>query len=266
MSRTAQRSGYKRPFRRPELKTKGPDRRARGFYRMADRGEGTLAGMPLDSAEEAAVAAVRLGYKVAATQIERSGRLAQRLRDAGQRQAGPDPERQAADATERLLFDSLMTGLEWLEAAAGEPGSPLRRLVAAEYRLLGSLFGLTEPGSATSKPRREPPERDEEDDAAGRRPPRKRTAPTRIFLPRETPRAVRLVSWEIEGDLDEHELSVIFYSVNDSDATPIMAQLFLDKTPPHLHVETQPSSPPGPWRGAVCLSTGEQVGIIEMEL
>lgn len=256
-------SGARRRFERPKLKTTGPDRRTRGFYRIADGEGGTLDALPLDSAEDATVAAVRLGYKVAATQIERSGRLAERLRDAGRRQVGDDPERQALDGAEKLLFETMMAGLHWLEAAA-EPDSPFKRLMIAQYRLLGSFLGLKDTPDTTAK--KAP--KDEDADAAPprRRPERQAAPPARIFLPQETPRAVRLTSWEVRRDLDEQKLAIRFYSVADRSASPMQGELVLSGAPPQLHLQTRQDSAPGLWRAAVCLATGEQVGIIEIEL
>ena len=101
-------------------------------------------------------AAVRMAYKVAAAQVDRSSRLAQRLRDAGDRAVGPGSDRQALDATERLVFRAMMGGLTWLETAAAERDSPLKRLLAAEYRIVGSMLGLvpTDGSSPPGDPRR----------------------------------------------------------------------------------------------------------------
>ena len=52
------------------------------------RQQAGIGGVPLTTAEDTVVAAVRLAYKVADAQIEHSMRLAQRLRTAGDRQAG----------------------------------------------------------------------------------------------------------------------------------------------------------------------------------
>jgi hypothetical protein len=125
----------------------GPNRNPGGLYRTADDGKRSLAGIPLTSAERAVTAAVRLGYQVAEAQIDRTARLASRLRDAAEEQVGPGPERKAVDAAERLVFKGMMSGLEWLETFAAEPGSPLMRLAKAEYRLLGSLLGFTGDGT-----------------------------------------------------------------------------------------------------------------------
>jgi hypothetical protein len=267
MSTVPDNSRVKRPFRRPALAATGPDRRAGGFYRTADNEDGTLPGLALTGAEDAVVAAVRLGYKVAAAQIERSARLAKRLRDAGERAAGPDSERQALDATERLLFDSMMAGLAWLEGVAADPSCPLKRLAAAEYRLLGSLFGLT-PGEAAAKPpHTAPAATNAGGDAAAARPPQTTpVAPLRIVLLGAERRAVRVRAWEIAPHLAPAELPVVFYSTQMIDAPPLEAEVSTATTPPTLRVTTWQRSPAGPWRAAVCLPDGEQVGIIEIGL
>lgn len=265
MSTAPENSRVQRPFRRPALAATGPDRRAGGFYRTADNEDGTLPGVPLTGAEDAVVAAVRLGYKVAAAQIERSARLAKRLRDAGERAAGPDSERQALDATERLLFDSMMAGLAWLEGVAADPSCPLKRLAAAEYRLLGSLFGLT-PGEAAAKPAHTVPAASKAGGEAAARPPQAPVAPLRIVLLGAERRAVRVRAWEIAPDLAPAELPVVFYSTQMIDAPPLEGQVSTATPPPTLRVTTRQRSPAGPWRAAVCLPDGEQVGIIEIEL
>jgi hypothetical protein len=266
MSTTPEHSGVKRPFQRPVLEATGPDRRARGFYKTADSEDGALAGVTLDNAEDVAVAAVRLGYKIAAAQVERSTRLAQRLRGAGQRALGPDAERQTLDATERLLFDSMVAGLAWLEGVAANPSSPLKRLAVAEYRLLGSLFGLTADGDAAGKPEPVASATDEVSDSARKSPAQTRGTPARIFLRGEERRAVRLKGWEIQKDLPASELRITFYAVEKPEAEPLEGSLLAVEIPPILNVTTRQLSPAGPWRAAVCLPEGELVGIIEVEL
>src|SRR6266508_509068 len=133
--------------RRP-LKRTAPDRRAGNYFRSAaEDGKGkdgkAIGGIPLNSTEASVVAAVRMAYEVAEVQIDRSARLARRLRDAGDQAAGPHSSRQALDATERLVFRAMMAFLGWLETAAADNGNALKRLAAAQYRLLGALLGVT---------------------------------------------------------------------------------------------------------------------------
>src|SRR6185295_11494907 len=89
--------------RLPDLDRYAPIRGVGGVYRSAEVPGGSIAGVPLTSAEDAVVAAVRMGYRVAETHIDRAGRLAKRLRSAGERSVGAEPERQAVDATEKLV-------------------------------------------------------------------------------------------------------------------------------------------------------------------
>ena len=107
--------------------------------------------VPLTEAEDAIVAAVRMAYGVASAQVERSGRLAQRLREAGDREIGERSDRKAIDATEQLVFRAMMSALGWLEGLAAEGDSPLKRLVLAQYRILGSVLGI-DPGEAVQPP------------------------------------------------------------------------------------------------------------------
>ena len=130
---------------RPSLERTGPIRSAGGVYRTAETGGESLGGVPLVTAEDAAVAAVRMAYRVAETQIARSGRLADRLRDAGDRAVGEQSDRKALDATERLIFRSMMSAAAWLEAGVAEGDTPVRRLMATQYRVIGSMLGLTQP-------------------------------------------------------------------------------------------------------------------------
>ena len=107
--------------------------------------------VPLTEAEDAVVAAVRMAYGVASAQVERSGRLAQRLREAGDRAIGERSDRKAIDATEQLVFRAMMSALAWLEGLAAEGDSPLKRLVLAQYRILGSILGI-DPAEAVQPP------------------------------------------------------------------------------------------------------------------
>jgi len=138
------------PWTRPQPARQGPNRGAGGYYRSADRElDGKLLrGVPLHSAEDAAVAAVRMAYQIADGQIDRGLRIARSLRRAGRR-AGVEPAA-AVDATEHLLSKTLLAALQWLESAADTDEHPLRRLASAEYRWLGALLGL-HPGGHKSQ-------------------------------------------------------------------------------------------------------------------
>ena len=125
-----------------------PDRGAANFYRSASDNDAAVGGVPLDSVEAAVVAAVRMGYKIAAEQIDRTerhrpaaapgGRQGRRRR---QRPAGAGCDRTTGvqDADVAVLAgsrDSPMTG-QSAQAARGcgipdprlavRPDAPRRR-------------------------------------------------------------------------------------------------------------------------------------------
>ena len=135
---------------RPQLERSKPIRTAGGFYRTAEGGRPGVAGVPLTAAEDSVVAAVRMAYNVAEAQIERSARLARRLREAGDRAVGARSDRKAVDAVEQLMVKAIQGALVWLERTADDP-DPVKRLLVAQYRLAGSMFGLT-PSDAPRSP------------------------------------------------------------------------------------------------------------------
>src|SRR5262245_57943494 len=151
-----------RPWRRPEPTALGPNRSFGGYYRSSDR---TLKGkdfrgVPLQTTEDAVVAAVRLGYQVVDAQIERGLDMARRLRGAADRSGSGDPAN-LLDNAERLISRGMLLGLEFLEGAAADPRTPIMRLLSAEFRMLGSVLGLTTEGpSAQTAPKREPVKED----------------------------------------------------------------------------------------------------------
>ncbi len=62
-----------KPWTRPDLSARAPNRAFGGLVRTADveRGGSTLAGVPLQTVSDAVVATVKLGYQVADRQIDR---------------------------------------------------------------------------------------------------------------------------------------------------------------------------------------------------
>lgn len=261
------------PWVRPLLKQYGPDRRAGGFYRTAERttraGGG---GVPLVDADDAVVAAVRLAYKVASAQVDRSTRLANRLRAAGTRAVGKDSDRQALDAAESLVFRSMLGGLSWLESVAAERDSPIKRLLAAEYRMLGAMMGLA------------PAQRD--DAAPPGKPVRKGAAsragrgdaamedwqvPTRsrsltIRHKGDHRRAVRVVACDLGAVSDLVPTTVTFYSLEEAGVAFDASLNVTSRRDATLVVDTPAAAHPGLWRAAVCLKDGTQVGSIDLEL
>jgi hypothetical protein len=168
-----------------------------------------------------------------------------------------------------------MTGLSWLEGAAAEGGSPLKRLAAAQYRLLGSTFGLVKP-EATKAPEDRSVEADpvrergdEMDGARGRSGPRPERA-LRIQHHKGARRAVRVQSWELAPEARKRKVSIkiTFYSQEEASSAPVAAELVLNgKNDATLKITTPRAAPPGLWRAAICEdSSGIQIGVMDIVL
>ncbi len=256
---------------RPLPKRKdGPNRKPGGFYRTSDGAGSALGGVPLVAAEDAVVAAVRMAYKVAEAQVDRSTRLAQRLRDAGDRAVGPHSDRQALDATERLVFRAMMGGLTWLEGATAERESPLKRLMAAEYRLLASMLGLA-PAESPRPSRRKatkPASRKAGLAAAAEEDPEEsstRLPLVKIVHTGEDKRPIRIRRFEVARGYPL-DAPVLFYSVESIASAPLEARLEMGaRGPATLTLTTPRRAPAGRWRGAVCNDKRGQGGLIEHE-
>ena len=262
-------AGYQRPL----LSRAAPLRGAGQLYRGAE-GPGTaLGGVPLSSAEDAVVAAVRMGYRVAQAQVDRAGRIGKRLRHAGERAVGAEPERQAVDATEQLVSSALLTMLEWFEGVAAEPGSPLRRYAAVQYKLLGAMLGLqvdaaagataasaaSAAAAATPAPAASTPVRAAQRDAGRRGATVRHRGGAR--------RAVRVLQLRLDHPAAEGNFALLFYDAQQVTSAPIEADLTLViEQPALLHISTAADSPAGIWKAAVCAPDGEQLGWIEIEL
>lgn len=257
------------PYSRPPLGTQRPDRRPGGFYRTAHEKDSALGGVPLRNVEDTVVAAVRLGYKVASAQVDRSARWAQRLRAASDKAAGPDSDAQGLDAAERLIFKSMMTGLSWLESAAADADSPIKRFAMAEYRLLGSMLGLVDPrpgpgaagaGAGDGKAN----EAASSPAAATQRSAQDTTAALRIQHKGAEQRPVRLARWETSSPIEPGEHSLRFYSSAEAAAKAIGGFLRHrgcgDTT---LELEINGPVAGGTWCAALCIG-GFQVGIVEI--
>jgi hypothetical protein len=243
-----------------------PIRGAGGFYRTADGKEPGSGGVSLHT--------VRLAYKVAEVQVDRSARLASRLREAGDRAVGPGSDRQALDATEKLVMKALLSGLAWWEGSVAEGRCPVKRLAVAEYQMLGQMLGLTQP----DKPKAAATHSPEQDTtrAKGRgaeESQSRRSAPPRLTLQimhkgtvRER-RPVLVASWEI-AETGAFRTPVFFYSVQDITAEPLEAELVLSgkRSNARLIIQTPRHAAPGPWRGAICDAEALQVGFIEIIL
>jgi hypothetical protein len=258
---------------RPSLDRDHPVRTAGGFYRTSDSGDGGLAGVPLVAAEDAVVAAVRMAYKVAQAQVDRSTRLARRLRVAGDRAVGPRSDRKAVDAAEELVTRTMMSALTWVEGLSAEGDNPMKRLLLAQYRLVGASLGLMPrsdgppPASAASPGATG---RSAEPTGAADDAPAKSYAPlpgSKVIL-KGRGRPVRIRSLDVSAATPIQPVDVNFYSSTDINCPPLTAQFEMDArgratlTFPH-----QNKAPPGRWRAAICQAvTDEQIGIIEIEM
>jgi hypothetical protein len=258
-----------RQWARPQLERTGPNRSVGGFYRTAEGRQTGLGGVPLNTAEEAVVAAVRLAYKVADTQVERSTRLAERLRNAGDRAVGARSDRKAVDASEQLVFKAMMGALSWLEGLAAEGDAPLKRLITSQYKLMGSMLGVTPPD--TSHGAGMPPEAARHAMAA--EPAAKEADESyislrrvRIFLEGEIKRPVSLRRCEVTS-ADPLEAEVWFYNVERSYSAPLEAVFVIaDDGKAKLTMKMNRRAPSGRWKAAVCGEGGEQIGLLEIEL
>jgi hypothetical protein len=254
-------------FTRPDLERTGPRRSAGHFYRAASDNPDVRGGVPLDSLEAAATAAVRLGYRIASAQVDRTARLTRRLREEGDRAAGPDSPRQALDATEELIFRAFMNGLGWLEGVAADRRSPLKRLGSAQYRLLGALLGLVSPDEPDPRRGREADsgETDADDPSAVRRTPAARHDTPR--LPRivhtgAQHRAVRFRHWELtRGEPSSYPIT--FYADTAEDPGPTGRLEVLDQGHATLTIDADRA---GIWKAAICDTKGEQIGWLEIEV
>jgi len=257
-------------FRRPPLTRSEPLRGIGQLYRVAEGPGSAIGGVPLSSAEDAVVAAVRMGYRVAQTHVDKAARITDRLRDASERAVGPEPERQAIDATERLVGKALLTGLEWLEGAASEPGNPLRRYASAQYKLLGALLGLSldkdvatggaprsaEPTSASATAA--PPEARRERTLAGN---------VSVMHRRGARRPVLVRALHFDVPIVEGEFDLPLFGGAKFAKSPHSATLVL--TPGEaavLQITTAARGPSAIWRAAICTPKGEQLGWIELEV
>jgi hypothetical protein len=257
---------------RPSLDRDHPVRTAGGFYRTSDSGEGGLAGVPLVAAEDAVVSAVRMAYKVAQAQVDRSTRLARRLRVAGDRAAGPRSDRKAVDATEELVSRAMMSALTWLEGLSAEGDSPMKRLMLAQYRLIGASLGLAPrsdgPPASTSGPDTTTRGADRADASAEAAPKSYASLPGLKVILKGRGRPVRVCSLDISAPAPIDSVDVYFYNSKDINCEPLTAKFDMDaRGRATLMFLPQNPAPPGRWRAAICQAlTDEQIGIIEIEI
>lgn len=255
-----------------------PDRGAGGYYRTApgESGAGAFYGVPLRTAEDTAVSAVRAAYRVADAQMERGARIARSLREASMRQGAGEPS-EALDAGERLTRKALLAGIEWLETLVAEPGSPVKRVLAAEYRWVGAALGIVQNDGARDAAAASPPRSSAAPPAPA--PAEAREAPLRYAARPAGPmvkikhakgsacRAVSIVRWEVSPTLvKDEEAKLQFFSAVNPSAGKIEGAVTLKQDGPVMTLATRASNAPGRWKGALCAADGTQFGIVEIEL
>jgi hypothetical protein len=224
--------------------------------------------VPLIAAEDAVVAAVRMAYRVAEAQIERSSRLARRLREAGDRAVGARSDRKAIDATEQLITTAITSGLSWLERTASDP-DPVKRIMVAQYRLAGSILGLTPsavtPTSDRGAPQGTPRAADSvpvsHPQSAGSQAP---LVPMKVIL-KGAKRPVRTCCFEVATR--DHASDIRFYRVGDAQSDPLEAKLTVDSAGRGaLTLDIPRHAESGRWKAAICDNDDVQIGLIEIEL
>jgi hypothetical protein len=254
-------------YSRPELPRRSPKRTAGGFYRTPDGGGTGLngRGVPLHAAEDAVVATVRLAYKVADAQVERSARLASRLRQAGDRAVGEQSERQALDAAESLVLRAMLSGLSWLEGVADDK-APLRRLMTAEYRMIGSLLGL---GSTDGPTRRDQAASAKQAEQAPAQPAGSQA--DLLVAPRATvkhtdpsARYVNVRTLQVDRETIDSQV-IYFHGLERNTGGPFKGELLINQGAATLTVDPPNEAPAGHWRAAVC-DNAVQIGFVEIEI
>lgn len=257
------------PWRRPRLAATGPARNAGGYYRTSGGAAGQVPGsgegpppkgVPLSQAEDAVVAAVRLAYDVAATQLDRSDRMARRLRDAADLAVGGNSDTQALDAAEKLVMRSVMSGLEWWETLVAQGRCPVKRLMQAEYQMIGTVLGF--------KPLHPPPHPAPPPRAA---PPRSEAAPARkISIKHKAQgaevRPITIEKFEVEG-CGTFENVYLHHVGDPASVDPITVAVVLAADgSATLSLTTSRALASGAWAGAVCDENGVQCGIVAIRL
>lgn len=262
-------------YRRPNLERSSPDRRFRGYYKTADDPEIGTTGHSIRTKEEALIQAVRMAYRVADEQIERSKRLAGSLKRAGDAEVGGDSDLKAVDALERLGLKSLLTLLGWAETATAEPGSPIRRLASVQYRTIGRLFRLDDDARVASDESDPPVSRPDQGDQ--RRPAQPADADARtawgppsasasidIHLKTNKSLPVRDLRVRLPSTLLDGNYELSFFGPSAAGGL-LSAKLKVERGSMVLELEdTKPKMSRGWWVAAICDQHNRQLGFMEL--
>jgi hypothetical protein len=260
-------------YKRPVLQARGPNRSPGGYYRAAAGKSGgpSFAGVPLQTTEDAVVAAVRAGYRIADAQIERGMRIAEELRGAARRAGSGDATDLLRNA-EALAQRSALLGIDWLETLAALPSGPLRQLLTTQSRLLAGLIGLDpaqwknlrrllrnlgrEQGTAA------------EPEQAPRVEPIAAAAPRIIFDTGVTARAVEIIKWQVVPDLEKKTLAPMRFVRSGDPSATFGGKLEFDPLDrvPLLRLHLSENTAEGRWKAPICSEANELFGIVIVEL
>jgi hypothetical protein len=257
------------PWARKTPERIAPRRTAGGLYRAArgDYASTAFHGIPLQTASDTAVSAVRAAYRVVDAQMERGARIARSLREASERQGAGDPA-QALDAGERLARKALLAGVEWLETLVAEPGNPVKRALAAEYRMVGAALGIVPTDSAASSKTEETPKNSATPNAAPGYPVAAPVGPTaKVRHVADTAfRAVSIVKLQMDEAIPPKGAKLRFYCASTSYPDPIDGTLLNGPHGPVMEIHTLAVHPAGRWKSSLCNERNIQFGIVEIEL
>jgi hypothetical protein len=260
-------------YTRPPLTVREPNRAVGGFYRIApgQKGGKIFGGVPLQTTEDAVVAAVRTGYRIADAQIERGMKIAQQLRGAAKRAGAGEPKDMLLSA-ESLATRGIALIVEWLETQAAQPSSPLKRMLSAEYRLLGSLLGLGPDAANDLEAKiREIFKQGDGQASATESSARAGVPPTvahPVIVFDGEPRAVELIKWELSGEVAGVTLKPLkFARAGDPGSTfDGRVEYRADDGALVLTLTLSAQTAEGRWKAAICGTNNVLVGIVIVEL
>lgn len=249
-------------WKRPELKVRAPNRQIGGFYQAmpGQGGRQAFGGLPLQTPEDAVVAAMLAGYRIADAQIARGMRMAQDLRGSV-KDAGIKEPKDIPPAAEALVRRGVLALIKWLTA---DPSSPLKNVLSAEY-LLGALARL------------EPSARDEIVKQAlklftGATAPSSTAhagsavAPPKIRFEKES-RCIELKKWELSSDFAGVAFDPLKFRRTGDPGSTFDGRLERRADDGlTLTVTLSPQTPNGEWKAPICGADNVLIGIVVVEL
>jgi hypothetical protein len=262
-------------LRRPSLPRTKAQRGPGSPFRTDDNKKTGLGGVTLTTVEDATVAAVRMAYDIADAQIERSKRLADRLKGAADRATGNDPDdgqasaQDAVDSASRLVNNAMLSGMAWIEALAAADDGLAPRLAAAQLKAVKKvLFNTHDERDDDSRMETRQATRSKAAAPAAER--QSASTPVKIVLKDkvEDRRAVTIRRWELREGIDAE---LVFRPVEGSATERLYASIKRAMAPDHdratlVMKPIAATAPAGRWRAAVCDKAGEQLGIVEIEI